>query len=180
MAIWKDLAAPRKGELSSFVEAPTRRDAEPRVDVALPPAPSSSVAPAPGVAPLRRAGARGDVEALVNAGLTIEGKIQGAGHIRIAGRLNGNVTVDGNLAIDAGAKVVGGVVAATVTIGGELEGNIHKATSVELLASGVLNGDLKAKSLIVAAGSRMRGRVEFGWPHEPPKTSSRNVEVGVD
>jgi hypothetical protein len=27
----------------------------------------------------------------------------------------------------------------------------------------VLNGDLKAGSLTVAAGSRMRGRAEFGW-----------------
>ena len=32
-----------------------------------------------------------------------------------------------------------------------------------LLQTGVLNGDLKAGSLTVAAGSRMRGRAEFGW-----------------
>ena len=34
---------------------------------------------------------------------------------------------------------------------------------VELLESGVLTGDLKAGSLTVAAGSRMRGQMEFGW-----------------
>jgi len=34
---------------------------------------------------------------------------------------------------------------------------------VELSESGVLTGDLKASSLTVAAGSRMRGKVEFGW-----------------
>ena len=37
------------------------------------------------------------------------------------------------------------------------------AARVELLASGILVGDLNADSLTVAAGSRMRGRVEFGW-----------------
>jgi cytoskeletal protein CcmA (bactofilin family) len=37
---------------------------------------------------------------------------------------------------------------------------------VELLSTGVLNGDLKAGTLTVAAGSRMRGRVEFGWTDE--------------
>ena len=36
----------------------------------------------------------------------------------------------------------------------------------ELLDSGVLNGDLKAGSLTVAAGSRMRGQVEFEWARE--------------
>ena len=31
------------------------------------------------------------------------------------------------------------------------------------VSSGVLTGDLKAGSITVAAGARMRGQVEFGW-----------------
>jgi cytoskeletal protein CcmA (bactofilin family) len=50
-----------------------------------------------------------------------------------------------------------------------LEGNIDAATRVELLQTGVLNGDLKAGSLTVAAGSRMRGRAEFGWDEKDGK-----------
>lgn len=102
-------------------------------------------------------------ESLIAAGLTIEGKIEGTGHVRIAGNFKGDVHVQGNLTIEAGAKVTGGVRANTVIVGGELEGNIDAAARVELLQSGVLNGDLKAGSLTVAAGSRMRGRAEFGW-----------------
>ena len=83
--------------------------------------------------------------------------------MRIAGNFKGDVNVQGNLTIEAGAKVTGGVRANTVVIGGELEGNIDAASRVELLQTGVLNGDLKAGSLTVAAGSRMRGRAEFGW-----------------
>jgi len=112
----------------------------------------------------QQAQARGDgKESLLAAGLTIEGKIEGAGHVRIAGNFKGDVNVQGNLTIEAGAHVTGGVRANTVIIGGELEGNIDAASRVELLQSGVLNGDLKAGSLTVAAGSRMRGRAEFGW-----------------
>ncbi len=95
--------------------------------------------------------------------MTIEGKIEGSGHVRIAGNFKGDVHVQGNLTIESGAKVTGGVRANTVVIGGELEGNIDAASRVELLQTGVLNGDLKAGSLTVAAGSRMRGRAEFGW-----------------
>jgi cytoskeletal protein CcmA (bactofilin family) len=104
------------------------------------------------------------VESLLGSGLSIEGTVNGVGHVRIAGQFRGDVKVDGNLAIEPGARVVAGVVADAVTVAGELEGNIDSATKVELLASGVLTGDLKAGSLIVAAGSRMRGRAEFGWP----------------
>ena len=102
-------------------------------------------------------------ESLIAAGLTIEGKIEGAGHVRIAGNFKGDVHVQGNLTIEAGAHLTGGVRAHTVIVGGELEGNIDAAARVELLQTGVLNGDLKAGSLTVAAGSRMRGRAEFGW-----------------
>ena len=100
---------------------------------------------------------------MIAAGLTIDGKIEGAGHVRMAGRFKGDVNVEGDLTIEPGAKITGSVHADTVTIGGELEGNIEGASKVELLSTGVLNGDLKAGSLTVASGSRMRGNVSFGW-----------------
>lgn len=110
-------------------------------------------------------------ESVLAAGLTIEGKIEGSGHVRIAGNFKGDVNVQGNLTIENGAKVTGGVRANTVVIGGELEGNIDAAARVELLQTGVLNGDLKAGSLTVAAGSRMRGRAEFGWDEKGGKSA---------
>jgi cytoskeletal protein CcmA (bactofilin family) len=102
-------------------------------------------------------------ESVIAAGLSIEGKIEGTGHIRIAGNFTGDVHVEGNLTIEPGAKLTGGVRAKTVTVAGELEGNIDAAAVVELTTTGMLNGDVKAGTLTVVAGSRMRGRVEFGW-----------------
>ncbi|MEG3190786.1 bactofilin family protein [Lysobacter sp. D1-1-M9] len=102
-------------------------------------------------------------ESLIASDLTIEGKIEGAGHIRIAGRFKGDVHVQGDLTIEHGAKLTGGVRARKVTIAGELDGNIEAAERVELLDAGVMVGDVKAGVLIVAAGSKMRGQVEFGW-----------------
>jgi cytoskeletal protein CcmA (bactofilin family) len=108
---------------------------------------------------------------VVATGLIIDGKIQGTGHLRIAGQFNGDIHVDGNLSIEPGAKVTGGVIAKKITIAGELQGNIDAASAVELQASGVMTGDLKASSLTVAAGSRMRGQVEFGWDEKPSSRS---------
>jgi cytoskeletal protein CcmA (bactofilin family) len=140
------------------------------------PAPEKTVAAVASVdtpraaAPAPRAVAPGEAkESVLAAGLTIEGKIEGNGNVRIAGNFKGDVHVQGNLTIEQGAKITGSVRAHTVVVGGELEGNIDAATRVELLQTGVLNGDLKAGSLTVAAGSRMRGRAEFGWEEKGGK-----------
>jgi cytoskeletal protein CcmA (bactofilin family) len=111
-------------------------------------------------------------ESLIAPDITIEGKIEGAGHVRIAGNFKGDINVRGDLTIEPGAKVTGSVRAEKVTIAGELVGNIESAMHVELLQSGALSGDLKAGSLSVAAGSRMRGQVEFGWDDNGTRTSS--------
>lgn len=128
-----------------------------RESVATPPtaAPAPTAAASTNRAPLK--------ESVLAAELTIEGKIEGAGHVRIAGRFKGDVHVQGNVTIEQGAVVTGEVKADVVIIGGQLDGNVDAGTRVELLATGLLNGDLKAGSLTVAAGSRMRGRAEFGW-----------------
>jgi len=154
MAIWKEQTSPRKEA------SPMPQDLAPRKEEERLPAFSSSHdLPA-------RSRERDSKESLIASDLTIEGKIEGSGHVRLAGRFKGDVSVEGDLTIEPGAKVTGGVRARAVIIGGELEGNIEGASRVELLETGVLNGDLKAGSLTVAAGSRMRGQVAFGWEAE--------------
>ena len=102
-------------------------------------------------------------ESLIAADLTIEGKIEGSGHVRIAGKFKGDVNVQGNLRIEGGAKLTGGVRAKQVVVAGELEGNIESAAKVELLDSAVMVGDVKTGSLTVNAGSKIRGHIECGW-----------------
>lgn len=151
MAIFKEQTVPRKEPSLMPTESPSRKDTD------------SFSTPSPSYEPAVRPRSGERKETVIAAGLTIDGKIEGAGHIRMAGRFKGDVNVDGDLTIEPGAKITGSVRASTVTIAGDLEGNIDGASRVELLASGVLNGDLKAGSLTVASGSRMRGNVSFGW-----------------
>ncbi len=129
--------------------------------------------------PPARSSQRDSKETLIAENLAIEGKIEGAGNVRVAGRFKGDVHVDGNLTIDQGAKVTGGVRASAVIIAGELEGNVDAASRVELLETGVLNGDLKAGSLTVAAGSRMRGQAEFGWEEKAATPSRLRMETSA-
>ncbi len=167
MALWKDQGPVKKDP------APLAMDPAPKRDFDLPTELSSTQNRA------RPATEREAKESLIAADLTIEGKIEGSGHVRIAGRFKGDVDVQGNLTIEPGAKVTGGVRASKVIIAGELEGNITAASRVELLDTGVLNGDLKAGSLTVAAGSRMRGQVEFGWDEKAAPGTVVRMENGA-
>jgi cytoskeletal protein CcmA (bactofilin family) len=112
-------------------------------------------------------------ESHISQDLQIEGKIVGSGHVRIAGRFKGDVQVEGNVSLESGARLEGHVKANVVSVGGELLGNIENAKRVELLETGVINGDVKAGSLTVAAGSRMRGQVEFGYEGETARKADK-------
>jgi cytoskeletal protein CcmA (bactofilin family) len=165
MALWKDSptgTSPAASNSPGITPAPHHPREPEKTNVAsLTPEPPRRAAPAP--APAQRQEHR---ESHIAADLTIEGKIVGSGHIRIAGRFKGDVQVDGNVSLEAGARLEGHVKANVVSVGGELIGNIENAKRVELLETGVINGDVKAGSLTVAAGSRMRGQVEFGYEGE--------------
>jgi len=166
MPIWKETTSPKKEAPPMPPEPALKREIDPPREVTF----SQDTA--------RRAPAREARESVIAADITIEGKIDGTGHVRLAGRFKGDVNIQGDLTIDSGAKLTGSVRANSVVIGGEVEGNIDSAARVELLESGVLNGDLKAGLLTVAAGSRMRGRAEFGWNDEHPVKSSLTLGTG--
>ena len=103
MALWKEQVAPRKESAAIATEPSIRKDEKTPIDPTLAYDEPRRVAP------------RDGKESVIGADLTIEGKIDGAGHIRIAGRFKGDVNVEGNLTIDPGAKITGGVKANAVT-----------------------------------------------------------------
>jgi cytoskeletal protein CcmA (bactofilin family) len=147
MALWNQAAQEGSDEKSQHVAILT---------------PVPTAAPAP-IAALKDSGAKERRESVFGAGVTIEGKIEGDADIRIAGKFDGDLHIKGDLTIEKGARVNAKINAANLTVGGELNGNVTAGAQVKLLESAQLVGDLKAATLTVAAGSRMRGHVEFGW-----------------
>lgn len=175
MALWKEPTkqSPSSPALPPEPAVPARFDAPPAPVFEPKPDPAPVVAQPPARPPVRAADKS---ESLIAPDITIEGKIEGAGHVRVAGRFKGDVNVHGDLSIEPRATVTGSVRAEKVIVAGELIGNIESATHVELTQNGALTGDLKAGTLSVAAGSRMRGHAEFGWGEE--KTAAHKPANG--
>lgn len=190
MALWKETPSPAAAKPAPSPQPPDRA----QIDRSEPQGPSEQAsAPAirrpaiPGIAtPAAGAaaspGPRAEAgESVIAAHISIEGKIEGTGNVKIAGRFKGDVRIDGNFTIEQGAHLTGQVLAGIVVVGGELQGNIEAAKRVDVLEGGVIVGDVKAGSITVAAGSRMRGHVEFGWPEEkhPKGNSGVTAATGV-
>jgi cytoskeletal protein CcmA (bactofilin family) len=177
MAIFAPPAASRRTASNASAETALGKEPDANEFSFNPVAGNDPAVSAPAPVQASRAPERELKESLIAANLSIEGKIQGAGHIRIAGRFKGDVQVDGDLTIELGAKVNGGVRARRVVIAGELEGNIESAERVELLPSAAMSGDIKAGTVTVAAGARMRGQVEFGWDEAAAAKPASKVEA---
>jgi len=176
MALWKDptksasnipFPPPDATPTAAKSDLPPLLAEQSKADLAA--VPRASV---PTPAPVRE---KAKSESLIAPDLAIEGKIEGTGHVRIAGRFKGDVDVRGDLTIESGAQVTGSIRAEKVSISGELIGNVETATHVDLLQSGSLTGDLKAATATVAAGARMRGMADFGW-----ENSGKNRNNGAD
>jgi len=183
MSLWKDntVTKPAPTPMPSVTPPTPTLDKEPtRMETAATPKVEPISNHPAQVAVARAAGAAPGKESLIASDLTIEGKIEGGGSVRIAGKFKGDVNVQGDLTIEKDAKLNGSVRAKKITVAGELEGNIEAASQVELQQTGVLIGDLKAGSLTVAAGSRMRGQAEFGWEDKAsiPKSHRNGSENG--
>lgn len=155
MALWKETAQneprtmPNEQRMAAPSEPSEKAEAAP--------------APVPPVASRRESMPRDRHESILGSGVTIEGKMEGDGDVRIAGKFKGDIHIKGNLNIQKGAHLTAKINADAVTIEGEVEGTVAASGQVTLSESAQVVGDLKAKTLAVSAGSRMRGNVEFGW-----------------
>ena len=155
MALWKETAQneqrtmPNEQRMAAQSEQSEKAEAAP--------------APVPPVAPRRESMPRDRHESVLGSGVSIEGKMEGDGDVRIAGKFKGDIQIKGNLNIQKGAHLTAKINADAVTIEGEVEGTVVASGQVTLSESGQVVGDLKARTLSVSAGSRMRGNVEFGW-----------------
>jgi len=173
MALWKDnMAVQPNPPPAPAPREPARFDA--------PAKPELVATPTPAPAPVARADTGPRKESLIAADITIEGKIEGGGSVRIAGKFKGDVNVQGDLTIESGAKLTGSVRADKVTIAGELEGNVEEASLVNLLETGIVIGDLHAGSLTVAAGARLRGQAEFGWDDSSTQKGKQRIGQRVE
>ncbi len=92
----------------------------------------------------------------------LTGELSGEEDVTFDGRLDGRVTLSGAFRVGPQGEVRGEVAARVVVVGGHVVGNVSSAERVELLPSGVLEGDIRAPKIVIAEGAQFRGRIDMG------------------
>ena len=80
----------------------------------------------------------------------------------IEGTVRGKIQLSSDLRIGTNARVEATVHASSVMVEGRLTGDVSADDRVELVASAVVDGNLKAPKIIVAEGAKFRGSVDMG------------------
>jgi cytoskeletal protein CcmA (bactofilin family) len=91
----------------------------------------------------------------IGSSVTILGKINGTGTVRICGRIKGELQAS-TVLIDDGAQVEGNIVAEQLIIGGRVHGTVH-ANRVKLNGSAIVEGDIFHRSLSIDENARFEG-----------------------
>lgn len=104
---------------------------------------------------------------VISAGVTIEGKLNSSGHIRVDGVVKGDVTAGGNITFGEGSEIHGEVKAENITIGGKVTGTVRAKEKLTLEANGSLKGDIFTKILVIEAGAYFEGKSTMGNSFQP-------------
>lgn len=111
--------------------------------------------------------------------IEITGSIKCASDIELSGKLNGDLNCTGTAVIGEKASIKGNITAMSISIRGQINGNVTVKDRIELKASARLNGDIRAKRLTVEDGVTFVGKSEVnpagttatragGTPEEEP------------
>jgi cytoskeletal protein CcmA (bactofilin family) len=91
----------------------------------------------------------------------VKGDVVATGDLIIDGRVEGTIELgDHSLMIGEGATIVANLVAKSVRISGEVKGNVTGNAKVELLATGIVEGDIKAPRFVMEDGAVLHGKVD--------------------
>lgn len=102
-----------------------------------------------------------EVRTIIADDVEINGSIKCSGGIKLAGKVNGDVTTAGDVSVEKGAAIKGNVLAASVVVHGMIKGNISAKERIELKGTARVSGDIKAKRLVVEEGVSLVGKSEI-------------------
>jgi cytoskeletal protein CcmA (bactofilin family) len=122
----------------------------------LEPTSSQTTSPSPDPKPRER-----PPVAYIGKSVIIKGTVTGAEELIIDGQVDGRIEWhDQSLTIGPSAAIKAPVLAATITILGTVSGDVTASEKVDIRATGSVDGDIIAPSVVMADGAVLRGRVD--------------------
>ena len=125
-----------------------------------------------------------DVESTIGEHTSVDGTFKSETSIRIRGSVQGEIESKRSVLVEAQANVNAKVTGATVTVAGQVNGQIFCSGRVEIRPSGRVIGEINAGTLIMQEGAFFEGNLKMGGrggataetvtPEAPPAAASRS------
>lgn len=103
-----------------------------------------------------------DFPTIIGPDAKFKGELSFEKGVKILGSFEGRISTKGNLVVAAEGAIQADVEAGTITVEGEINGNISAEDLVELKNSARLQGDLRCERLIVVDGAHFVGHCNVG------------------
>lgn len=100
----------------------------------------------------------GEETAIIAKGFKLEGRLDVAGPLRINGTVKGTVQSKSQVVLGETAQIEGEIHCGFLSVAGKVKGNVHCTERLEILASGLVEGDINSPSLGIEPGGILEGR----------------------
>lgn len=101
----------------------------------------------------------GHGETVIAEGVKVEGNFTSDGNVVIDGAVSGSVAASGDVTIGERAMIDADLSASNAVISGEVKGSVRIEERLELTASARVKGDIEARTILMAPGCRLNGKV---------------------
>ena len=94
----------------------------------------------------------------LDRGVKLEGTLELAGTFRIDGEVKGTVRCKERLIVGENGRLEGEIECTIVSVAGKINGKLSGSNRVEILPSGVVEGEVHTPCLVIEAGGVLEGR----------------------
>lgn len=115
----------------------------------------------------------------LDRGVKLEGLLELAGTFRIDGEVKGTVRCKERLIVGENGRVEGEVVSAVVSVAGKVHGKVNGLSRVEILPTGMVEGEIYTPCLVIEAGGVIEGRCHMRAEAKPARVSVQPLPLSA-
>ncbi len=108
-------------------------------------------------------------DTLIGAGTEIEGNLITQAGVRIEGLFKGMIECQGDVVIGENGAAHSNIAARNVTVAGKIVGDVNTRGKLTILATGSLQGNVSAHTLVVEEGGRINGTTRMDKANKADK-----------
>jgi cytoskeletal protein CcmA (bactofilin family) len=114
--------------------------------------------------------ARESVVSIIGPGMRVVGNCETEGTLRIEGFVDGTVRAGKAIVVGKDGEISGDIITQDAIIGGTVRGTIVAESRLELQATCVIEGEIRARRIKLDEGGQIRGTVQVGEVKTPAQT----------